>query len=261
MPSLTDLIMGTKSTSQTTQQPTMSPEQSALLKKLLGTLDPNAPAPSFSGSITAPQNPVQGASLAAMEQAALNAVSPTGDAAVASGALKDVLNQTPMDIQKAIIDPAMQTFKQQILPDISRRFSGMSGFGSDRILQEGIASGNVTTGLAQALEQARQQELQTKIGAATGLSGVNSANVSNILGLSAGGNAAMTAANTPSAAYQAFLDQQQLKQNNLNTILAALGIKPFENVTTVTPGTSGLIQGAAGGVGTGLGMAAGKALL
>lgn len=261
---LGDLFFGTPSKAETTSASTMTAEQDKKLKELLAQLNVTgspASAP-YTGDLTAAPNAAQGASLAALEQAAMNAITPGGPNDVATRGLTEVINAKPQDItdyiQSTVVDPTMQNFIQQILPAISGRFSGMSGFGSDRILQEGIAAGNVATGIASARGTAAQTALQeqqkNKIAAALGLPSTQSSLIDNILKIQSGGAAGQAVAQQPlTNAYLEFQRQQQAQQANLDTILQSLGLRAKENITTVTPGTSGLVQGLAGGFAQGVG--------
>jgi len=210
----------------------LSPEQEAALQALLQQLGGNLPQ--YQGQTNAAGNNVQGQSLAAMEAAAMNAVGPSSDAAASSGALRDVMNQNPADLQayykSNIVDPAMQVFQQQIMPDISRRFKGQAGFGSDRMLADATAAGNATTGIAQAMGAASQQSLQdqqrNKIAAALGLPGVNTAQTQNLLALQSGGNIAQGIQQSAlDRLYGRFQDTQARRQKQIEDLLAALGIK------------------------------------
>ena len=250
-----ELIFGSKGEAKTTEAGLLSPEQQAKLKELLAQLQVGgSSSPAYSGQLTADPNAVQGASLAALEQSAMNAVTPGGTGDVSSKALTEVMNAGPKDIQASVVDPTMQDFIQKILPAISGRFSGMSGFGSDKMLQEGIAAGNVATTVSAARADALDAQQNRKMQAAGLLPQVQGGWLQNILNMQTGGGVAQATAQAPlTNTYQEFLRQQQAKQQNLDNILAALGLKSKENITTVTPGTTGLVQGVAGGIGQGIG--------
>ena len=257
--SLGELAFGSKGSSETTPTNLMTPEQLAKLKELLAQLQVGGSAGSaYGGQLTADPNAVQGASLAALEQSAMNAVTPGSEGDVSTKTLTEIMNAGPADIQASVVDPTMQNFIQEILPAISGRFSGMSGFGSDKMLQEGIAAGNVATGIASERAKALDTMQGRKIAAASALPTAQGGWLQNILNMQAGGGVAQATAQAPlTNTYNEFLRQQQLKQQlkqqDIDNILAALGLKSKENITTVTPGTTGLVQGFAQGVGSGLG--------
>ena len=261
--SLTSDIFGSQPSVQSSQQSDMNPQQLALLQQLLSGLNTggtSATTAPYTGQLTAAANPVQGTSLAAMEQAALTAAQPGGTNAASATALTGVMNQKPQDItsyiQKAIVDPTMQAFNQQIMPAIDQRFAGQSGFGSDKAIQEGIAAGNAATGIGSAASTAAMNALQNQqqntISAAESLTSTNTANTNQAISLNTAGNAAQTAAQAPlTTQYNAYLNTQQQQQQNIQNILSALGLQSFTNVNTVVPGQSGLLQGLAGNAGIG----------
>ena len=242
---------GHKASSDTTQAPIMTPEQEAKLKELLASLQVGGTSGSaYNAPLVANQNAIQGASLSALEQSALNAVNANGQNDVASSALKDIINAGPADVNASVVDPTMQDFIQRVLPAINGRFNGMSGFGSDKILQEGIASGNVATAIAKARADALQQQQANKMQAASLLPATQGGAIQNLLALQGAGGVAQAAAQRPlTANYEEFKRQQALKQQNLDNILQALGLKSVENITTVNPGSQSFLSSAAPSIG------------
>ena len=242
---------GDSPSSNTSSAPTMTPEQIAKLNELLASLQVGGSAgDAYNKPLVADQNTLQGASLSALEQLALNAVNPNGQNDVASNALKDIINAGPTDVNASVVDPTMQDFIQRVLPAISGRFSGMSGFGSDKMLQEGIASGNVATAIAKARADALQQQQANKMQAASLLPSTQGGAIQNLLALQGAGGVAQATAQQPlTANYEEFKRQQAMKQQNLDNILQALGLKSTENITTVNPGTPSFLSSAAPGIG------------
>lgn len=250
-------LVGTAPTLNTFQN--LNPQQQASLQALLGQMG-TGQAPAYGGQLSAPTNALQGTSLAAMEQAALGAATPTaggygmgGTSGASAAALTDVMNQQPQDLtsyfQSTIVDPAMQAYQQQVLPQLQRQFSGISGFGSDKQTAEGIAAGNLATGIASAMGTASQNALQqqqaNKIAAAQGLSGVGATDINNLLNLQAGGGAAQAVAQQPlTAQYNAYQAQQAQQSQNINQLLQALGIQTQTPV--VQAGSPGLFGGSGG---------------
>jgi hypothetical protein len=259
---LENLLVGTPASSSTSSAPLMTPEQQAALKKLLEQLQAGNGSDTYQAPLTANQNNLQGQSLTAMEQYAQNAVAPNNNYETAGKALTDVANATPQDLttyyQKSIVDPATQAFQQNIMPELTRRFSGNAGYGSDRILQEGIAAGNATTSISKAMADASltslQEQQRNKIVAAQGLTALQSGRLNDLLGLQTGGANQRAQDQMPlSAAYTEFQRQEEQKKQRIADLLAALGQRANENITTVLPGSTGIIQGAANGLGQALG--------
>lgn len=215
----------------------------------------------YGGPLTAGQNQLQGASLAALEQSAMNQVGPTSAGAVSQKALTDIAGQTPEDLQtyfqRAIFDPTMQQVNQQLIPELTRRFGGQAGFGSDRLQQEQQLAQGVSTGIAGQVAEAVRNQQQLKLQAAQALPQAAGADIQNLLSLQQGGNIAQAVEQQPiSAAYAEFQRQQAAKNTQINAILQALGIQTTTPV--VNPGSAGLLGG---GLGEGLGKAAGTAAI
>ena len=232
----------------------LDPQQQQLLNQLISQI--SKPVEGYTGALTAPINPLQQSSLAAMEQAAMNAASPTSGTATSTDALKGILNAQPQDLtsyfKQAFVDPAMQTFNQDIMPALEGKFKGLAGYGSDFATAAGRAASDTMTGIgaseADAIQKALQAQTQNKIGAATALSGVTGADTTNLLNLQAGGGVAQATEQAPLlAAYNEFQRKQAAGQANIQDILKALGVQTQTPV--VVPGTAGFLQGAAGGVG------------
>ena len=267
-----DSIFGTQSSVQSMRQDTLTPEQSSALSALMARLgggggDGVTP---YGGELTTQTSKLQNLSLAAMEQQAMNLVNPASESNQAAKAYQDVIGASPQDIQdyfqKSVETPLLRDFQTKVLPSITARFRGTAGFGSDRMMQERLATNDLTTNLAGALSSASLQALRdqqaNKLSAASGLAGIpgQRANVASTL-LTGGAVPQATEAANKAALYNEFVRQQGSKQTNIQNILAALGIRSFENVNVVKPGQPGLIQGLAGGVGQGLGMYAAKAMM
>ena len=117
--SLGELAFGSKGSSETTPTNLMTPEQLAKLKELLAQLQVGGSAGSaYGGQLTADPNAVQGASLAALEQSAMNAVTPGSEGDVSTKTLTEIMNAGPADIQASVVDPTMQNFIQKKIPHI-----------------------------------------------------------------------------------------------------------------------------------------------
>ena len=68
--------------------------------------------------------------------------------------------------QQAFIDPAMQTYEQQVLPSIQQRYIGANA-GSSSALNQALASSasDLSTSLGSQMGQFYQQQQQNKLGA------------------------------------------------------------------------------------------------
>lgn len=265
---ITDAIFGTKSEAKSSQLPTMTPEQQKLLSQLIQQLGGEdllqGGVTPYQGRLTTETSPLENMSLAALEQQAMNLVSPGSVNANAQGTVNDLMQSGGWDantleqfFKSNVADPSIKDFNEQILPGITRRFGGSGAFGSDRMLQESRAARDLgdtltkaRTNLAfQSKEAANNRRLQ-----AAGLApSVSGAPIQQLLQtLSAGGVPRGVDMSNIAAQYQEFVRQQQSKKDRTAAILAALGLKPFENQTVVTPGQPGLLQGFAQGAGAGV---------
>ena len=261
---ISDAIFGTKSEANTTQQPTMTAEQQKLLKSLVdqfnaggNPLEQTAATP-YTGKLTAPTSGLQNLSLAALEQQAMNLTGPDSVMTAAGDAVKRGASGTAANIDKyfteSVQDPLLKAFEERVLPDVTRRFAGSAAFGSDRKTAERQTTEDLMKTLTasrsdiafKADEAAKNRQL-TAAGIAPSLAGAPTNILSSIL--AAGAIPQITEQADLTAQYQEFLRQQQGQKDRLNQMLAALGLKPFENITTVTPGSAGLLQGLSSGAG------------
>jgi hypothetical protein len=206
-------------------------------------------------------------SLAALEQAAMQAVSPGGDptltkarGAVERGTEADQFDQEGFDrfFGEAIAAPMLDMFKTEVLPELTRRFSGSAAFGSDRLKSEQQATQNLgktlTSTRADLLFKTQEAGKNRALQAASLAPGLVGAGTDKLLSLlAAGGVPRGVEATKLSASYQEFLRQQESKSKAYDRALALLGISPIENTTVVKPGQPGLLQGLAPGIGMALG--------
>lgn len=238
-----EFLSGTPASTETFQFDLLTPQQQQALTDMLTQLQGNTVAP-YQGQLTADQNAAQNLSLTALEQAAMRLVSPEAGSERTSAAttLQDIMGRSA----EGVFNPLTEEFKSQVIPELTRRFGGQSGFSSDRVAAETGAAGVLAREMAKAYENYQGTRLQ----AALGLAGLDTQNIQNILGVQQGAAAAREQEQAPlTAQYQEFLRQQEQRQASIDNILKALGIQTQENVVAVTPGTSGFLGGAVGGLG------------
>lgn len=277
-----DGIFGSKSKATTSQQPTLLPSQRSLLEALLQELTYPGRANSdllgnagfggepYSKPLVADISKQQGSSLAALEQLSINAAQPQEapyDQAAIDAMMKALSGNsiaTDEYIKTNVEDPATRYFTEELLPNLTRRFSGSNAFGSDRMKAEKNAirdlSQTVTQTSADIRYKASQDALSNALQAlgiipalTTAKSNAQAQQAATIEGiLNAQGLIQGTEQAKLTADYQDFLRTQTDKQAKLRAMLELLGIKGFENITTVTPGQSGLLGGLVQGAGAGL---------
>lgn len=267
---LSDFLFGKDPQQNNQQLPTLSPQQQALLSQLIsqGSGSPdvtgafNTSAP-YKGDLTTELSPLQGTSLAALEEAAMQRVrGPTSAQTTASNTVKNAQNVDPTQLagefdkmfQTSVQDPLIKDFTRTVVPELSRRYSGSSVFSTDRRAAEADASGRLAEQLAGARSSGffnYLNDARTRALSAAGMSGaVEGAPIDQLTSLlSAGGVPTALKQQNLQALYAEFLRQNQAKQSGLQNVMALLGIKPFENVVTQTPGTPGFLTAAAPGAG------------
>ena len=212
----------------------LSPEQQQLLKFI---------TPYLTGSFgqDSQLNQTEGTSLAALEELALSGVRGEGPTGAAGGALTDILSRGPTDINDffntSVRDPMLEEFEQTILPDIGKRFAG-EFFSGERQQAERSARDDLLSSLfrerARVALEGRRQDDQSTLQAADAATNRDQ----GILNL-------LSTLFTAGGASRGFQQQQ------IENILAALGLSTQENVVTVNPGSEGLLSSFLGGGGGG----------
>lgn len=257
------------------QQTLLTPQQQTLLKQLIGQAsgmarsDPRA----FTGKMAPDLSGLERTSLAALEELAMQSLAPGGDKTIqsAKGAVERAANaDETFDLEgfdrmfgESVAAPMLDIFKREVLPELTRRFSGNAAFGSDRREQELLATqdlGKSLTGsradmLFKTKESAKDRAL-TAAGLAPGLV---RGQTDQLLSLLMGGGVEREAEGAKlSADYNEFVRQQDARARAFDQALSTLGIRSFENITTVDPGKPGLLSGLAPGIGMGLGTGLGN---
>ena len=262
-----DFLFGRKPSASTSQHPTMTPEQQEALRGLLSTLTSRTSATKpYGGSLSAPIRPGIGTSLAAMEELALNPdrMGQTRDT-LSRYMNKDNVNDPREYYDRAIADPAIKEFQERIMPEITGRFRGNAAFGSDRIEAERRATEDLTKTLAgrrSELEYNAREAADTRALQAAGLMpGVEQSNLQALTALLSGQlNVQGLEQQGLDRQYLEFIRQMGGEEKNIEQLLAALGLRSFENVTTTDQGSSGIIQQILQGLSQGAGAALGGRL-
>lgn len=337
-----NFLTGSPASANTASRSLMTPEQDATLSQLLARLNAGGNVTPYTGQLNAPKNNVQtgalqgmegvmsnldrntqayqgqlspgnnnlqNVSLTALEQMALGNASNNAANQSSVKALTNFTNAGPVDINdyfnSSVQDPMLRDFQSKVLPQLTQRFSGQAGFGSDRMRQEQLVTNDMMNTLANSRTNmafnAQNQANANKMQAAMALPGVTSAGINDMLNMQQGGNrqnaidqtmldnqykdflrqlsgntqnaniltALQSGGNIGQAAdqqpltaqYQEFIRQQNGGQSNINNTLQALGVRPFENITTVQGQQNGLLQGLLAGLAQPGGMQGGANLL
>lgn len=189
--------------------------------------------------------------------------------------------------QKGVVAPLTEQFMEQIIPGITRRAAGTGNlFSSDRQRTEDRALGELSEALAgvgaeyayKASESAADRRLNAaqlesqfagqdvgqlldSLGLSSTLAttgaGLESQDIADLINImDAGSLTRDLEQNEINAQYQEFLREQGFDDNMIRLMLAFLGTPTVENISTVTPGSSGLLGTAAQGLGAYFGAAA-----
>lgn len=233
---VSDFLGGSDTEVDVSSLDTLTGEQSKALKDLLAELE---------GSRGSPQEILGGqletSSLAGLEGLAEALTMEGGLFGETQSALIEALQGGAQDFEEFfetnVKDPLLETFREDIQPDLSRRFAASGFRSSDRLKQESLATEDLLQSLTRGRselafrteESARDRALR-----AAGLAGPagrsQAGTLIDILG--AGGGR---------------------RRERIQQILEALGVGATENLAAVTPGSPGFIQGIAPGIGEGIG--------
>lgn len=261
-----DFLFGEAPSTTESTLPTLTPEQQQLLQSLIGSFNAaggaDAVPPEFGGDLNVAPSGVESASLAALEQRALQLQDPSAVDNAAAETLRSLLDfegqqQDVSELfQTNIRDPALANFAEDVLPQISRSFGGSNFFSSeraetDRSAQEGLID-SLTRSRTQlefdAFNTSRNRALQ----AAGLVPGVSGARTNELLGIfGAGREATGLQERNIGREFTEFTRQQEEQARRIRQILATLGIQGQENIVTVDPGSSGFLTEAAGGAAAG----------
>ena len=243
---MTDFLFGESPSQEITPQTTLTPEQQELLRLIISQITEGQGESPFgieAGSLEL-------RSLAGLE--ALGTSIPGGEAGAAAastglGALEQLFTQGPQDIDEffteTIEKPALESFRENTIPDIRTRFAPQF-FGGERREAEGRATEDLIESLtrerARVGFEARETDqlnilrgLSTLPGA-TGAEFTGATSQANLLlGLLGGGGTTRD------------VTQQQLDERSrrIRDALGSLGIEGFENIVFNDPGTTGFIPG------------------
>jgi len=255
---LNDLIFGTAPSAEFKSLTTLTPEQQTGLSSVLNLLFSSGNPEGFGGELTAGLSNLQQTSLEGLEQNALALASgstPTQQLAIQ--ALEGLLNPNPTDFQdffqSSVVDPALATFNEQILPSIGAK-NAKNFFSSGRLTQEELATEDLLDSLtAQASEFAfaTQESAQNRTLQALGLvDTVTGAPIDQAIKLLEAGQIPQQIEQAGlTAEYTEFLRVQQEKALRIEQILGALNVQGVENIGIGLGGQEGLLGGLIGGGG------------
>lgn len=265
-------LLGTGGTkTETKQRPTMTKEQQALLKQLIGTASEQGPTPSYPGQSYVPMTTQEesflkyagGETQTPANQALLNVLSGQPAYQVDPAA-------TEQYYQKSILDPTMDVYRNTTLPLLTESFAGPGFWSSNRANATQQSISDLTQNLASQRaelyykdEQARRTALENAANRRAQVAPAAVEMESQNLGTAGQWSRSIAQEKVASDLARWLsgeeMDGQYISAYNPNTklALALLGVQPYtytQEQTTVGKGIlTGLLSGIGSGVGQGLG--------
>jgi hypothetical protein len=256
--SFLDAIFGSSPSAEVTKQTTLTGNQRAKLRELLRGLElpkgiKQAVVP-FGGELSAGPSNLENLSLQALEQQAMNLVTPPEGGGVqgqASDTLSQLLSGQPTDFdaffRDAIESPLLRTFSEDIVPQLQAR-GAKNFFSTGQENVETRAAKNLTQQLTGArselgfktAEAAKDRQLAA-LGMVDTVTGMPIRQAMQLLEAGRVPREIEQAGLTRE--YAEFLRQQEARNTRINQILAAIGLPAMENIATVSGGSSGLLSG------------------
>ena len=241
---MTDFLFGSEPEQTITPQTTLTPEQEELLRLIIGQITQGQGESPF--GIGAGSLELQ--SLAGLE--ALGTSIPGGQAGAAAagtglGALEQLFTQGPQDIDKffteTIEKPALESFREEIIPDIRTRFAPQF-FGGERREAEARAGEDLIDSLTRERARVGFEARDTdQLNILRGLQVLPGATGSQFTGATSQANIRLGLLGAGGTTRD--VTQQQLDERNrrVREALGSLGIEGFENIVFNDPGSEGFI--------------------
>ena len=241
---MTDFLFGSEPSQEITPQTTLTPEQQELLRLIISQITEGQGESPFgieSGGLELQ-------SLAGLE--ALGTSIPGGEAGTATtgtglAALERLFTQGPQDIDKffteTIEKPALESFREDIIPDIRTRFAPQF-FGGERREAEGRATEDLIEGLTRERARVGFEARDTdQLNILRGLSVLPGATGAQFTGATSQANIMLGLLGAGGTTRN--VTQQQLDERNrrVREALGSLGIEGLENIVFNDPGSTGFI--------------------
>jgi len=262
MVSLKSWLVGDDSRVSKDALPLMTPQQQAMLDKLLGEFDQadtltgksEGDATKYGGDLTAPLGRLENLSLEALEQKIIQQATGGGEG---GAALQDVIKNkgAPVNFEDyyrdSIENPTLKTFQEKVLPMLTQRYRGSAGFGSDRMQAERFATEDLTKTLAGSrseLAYKTSSDAASRLMQAIGLEGsLRSSDAQSVLAMLEGAGLPRKLEQADlTAKYGEFQRQETEKSTQqtkrLEALMAALGLKTQQNSFLGLPGTEGFAK-------------------
>ena len=256
-----DFLFGEGPSVDTQTLDTLTPEQqqalNSLLSQLSGGTGRGAPR-RFEGDPNVEASDLSQMSLAGLEERALALSDPNRQNDIALASTDTLLKLLDFETQQAgvneffdtnIRDPALESFREDVLPGIGREFGGANFFGSERRTADERASEDLITQLTRSRsdinfrsDQANRDRAIQALGLAPGVDAIGRGDTEELLGLlQAGETQTGLAERNVAREFQQFLAESGLDDTQINQLLAGINTQAFENVVTAQPGSPGFI--------------------
>ena len=237
-----DMLFGSEPETEVSQHPTLAPWQQELQESPWGEYV-KEDAPGYPGKLSADSSNLWQMSLSGLE--GLMGAGPTSLSNLIQQTLSSAMTRGPEDYDKyfteSIEKPALKSYKEDVMPAISREYAPSGFWSSQRLEQEEKSSedllGFLTEERAKTGYEARESDLNRQL-AAVGLA--PGAGDFLLKMLSAGGAETAREQGDLDRSYSEWQRQQGDEENRMRMILAALGITAAENVVTQSEGSEGL---------------------
>lgn len=262
-----DSLFGSGPEVNTQTLDTLTPEQQRALNSLLFQLSGADPR-QFEGDVTVDPSNLERLSLAGLEERAMALSDPNRDSELLNVATDMVTRLMDFESADAGIDdffrtnvqqPLLESFSEDILPQIGRTFGGSNFFGSERAEADDTAREELLGSLTRsreslafnAREADRNRALQA-IGLAPSLAESERGDSRELLDIfGAGERATGLEERNVTREFERFISEAGLEDRSIEQLLAGINTRALENVVTVTPGSSGLLGGFLSGGGAG----------
>lgn len=267
-----DSIFGSGPEVNTQTLDTLTSEQSSALNQLISQLSGGG-GRRFEGDVTVDRSNLEGLSLEGLESRALALSDPNRNNELFNASAETLLKFLDFEGQTAgvddffnanIRDPALESFREEVLPQIGRSFGGSNFFGSERQGADNAARDDLLKHLSRSraditfrTDQAAKDRAIQAIGLAGEVDSLGRRDSEELLKLfAAGQDATGLDERNVGREFTRFLAEAGLDDTQIQQLLASINTQAIENVITVTPGSSGILgtllsaAGAAGGFGS-----------
>ena len=256
-----DFLFGTSPRIETQELDTLTPEQRRSLDQLMSQLSGGTGRGErrrFEGDVNVDPSDLSQLSLAGLEERSLMLSDPNRQNEIALASTDTLLKLLDFEGQQAgvdeffntnIRDPALESFREEVLPQIGRSFGGANFFSSERARADDTAREELLGSLTRSRadinfrsDQANRDRALQALGIAGGVDDIARGDSKELLSLlQAGEGQTGLAERNVNREFQQFLAEAGLDDAQIQQLLQSIGTGAFENVVTALPGSEGFI--------------------